>query len=194
MKKLLTTILLLLCVTVFAQQIKPIVLKPIGEAEYFKHLPPISIVSPPASPPNPGAAIHIKTKVKTYVFKSHNSAQLYIYVGDLNTMPVAVVRSMNEKQDRYYLINKNTGVIDTLFSLPIFYTDHKKFATIGGADLLGGGKQLIQIGQMVAGRFKVTTTLKPTIKLYMSYLFWANQNTFYLSDKNTAFYQVELKK
>lgn len=193
MKKVFFFVVFLGCFTVaFAQQAAPLVFKPIGIAEFSKHPPASYLTTPARSPMGDNGVITIKTKVKMFVFKPSSTTQLYLYIGDFINEPIAVVRCMEEKKDRYYLIDKNTGVIDTLFSLPIFF-DQKKFASIGGTDL-AGGKQLLQIGEFSGGHFKVTKTYKPTPAVYMSYLFWINGNTVFVSDHNTKYYKAVLSK
>ena len=170
----------------------------INKALFDKHLPPIDLIKKSKEIHKNGGIIRVKTAGKTVVLKDDGEFLEYTYVGNLAGGKVAVINILEPNDEYYYLINKTTGVIDTLLSKPIFFSDKKSFVCLEdvGTDI----RQRIQIGCLDSDGISITGYIKLSKQPYVSpsYIYWYNKHTLFIatnspSFKDTRFYKVLLR-
>jgi len=170
----------------------------INKALFERHLSPINLIKKSKEIHKNGGIIRIKTVGKTIALKNDGEFLEYTYVGNLAGGKVAVINILEPNDEYYYLINKTTGVIDTLLSKPIFFSDKKSFVCLEGIGT--DSKQRIQIGCLDSDRISITGYIKLSKQPYVSpsYIYWYNKHTLFIatnspSFKDTRFYKVLLR-
>lgn len=188
MKISVTIILLIFTTSVFAQKRKILKFTPISQVEFSKHLPVINIIAKPMKNIKTNGIIEIKTSKKTYLLKDDGEMLQYLYEGELKGYPITIIHEIEPNSEEYYFINRSTGSIDTLLSKPTFHPNKKKFICLEG---LGTDiQQQIQLSQIVDGKILTKMYIQSKPYIPMSYVYWYNENTIFISDNNKKFYKA----
>jgi hypothetical protein len=95
---------------------------------------------------------------------------------------------MEPNDEEYYLINRQTGTIDTLVGSPVFYPGSNMAVCLEGS---GTDKmQRIQIGEIKNGRFKTKFFFELKGEVHPGYIYWLDKHTLFLNDNNEKFYKL----
>jgi hypothetical protein len=192
MKKLFACLLIcFLASALFAQKkaITPVVA--ISKAEFNKHLPSINLVVKAAGRQHKiNGTIKIKTATKTILLKDDGELLQYRYEGALKGSQLIVIHELEPNTEEYYLINKQTGKIDTLLDKPDFFSNHKDFICLEGAGT--DVKQRIQLGKVQNGKVVNSRFVHLPAKVIPESIYWLNQHTLVVKATEDTYYLLKL--
>lgn len=189
MKNIIAFVLILCAGSVIAQKKDYKTLTAITKTTFDKHLPIIDLIIKPKTEHKIKGVIRIKTSKRTFVLKDDGEFRQYVYEGELSGSDIIVIHELEPNTEEYYLINKQTGKIDTLLERPVFFTDKKDFICLEGMGT--DVHQRIQVGRienggLVKNRFigNLPEGTNP------GFVYWFNRNTLYIDDNGKKFYKL----
>lgn len=160
----------------------------ITKVEFDAHLPIIDLITKPKAQYKVKGMIQLKTVNKTIVLKDDGEIKQYVYEGDLNAL--TVIHEFEPNSEEYYLIDKQTGKIDTLFERPNFYTNKKDFICLEGAGT--DVHQRIQIGRLDNGWLVKKKFINLPENVIPEDVYWFDKHTVYIVDNMRRFYKLVL--
>src|SRR5579872_5305917 len=102
----------------FAQSIVYKDVSEISKTEFQKRLQSPNLLYKLSGQKGLRGRILIKTLKKNIVLKDDGEMKEYIYSGDLKGTYLALIHELEPNTEVYYLINRQTGTIDTLIGNP----------------------------------------------------------------------------
>ncbi len=128
------------------------------------------------------------------IFKDDNSDQNFHdfdYLGTIKGTKLSLVKNTGYNSEEFYLINRSTGVIDTLIGQPVFATNMKYFACINnpGTD----EKQQIQVCELKNGSVKTRVYLKVKADTFLENISCINRNYILTKDNKGRYWKLKFK-
>lgn len=174
-------------------QKKTLSLIKITKAEFRKHQPANYQIEKPTRNLKVKGKIVIKTPVKTIVFRDDEADSTFVeynYEGTLKGMPLLVIHKIEYNTEEYYLINKQTSKIDTLFDKPIFFSNSKNFICLEGAAT--DTKQRIQIGSITNDALVKKRLINLPAALIPNSIYWSVDKAIVIEDSRSKFHKLIL--
>ena len=188
MRNIIVFFLIICSITTVAQKKNCSKVTAITKVEFDEHLPVVNLITKPKTQYKVKGVIQFKTANKTIILKDDGEMKQYVYEGDLDGL--TVIHELEPNTEEYYLIDKQTGKIDTLFERPIFYTNRKDFICLEGAGT--DVHQRIEIGCIENGRLAKNRYINLPESVIPEEVYWFDKHTLYIVDNMRRFYKLML--
>jgi hypothetical protein len=162
----------------------------IRSAEFNRHLPVVTLISKPFKSLKIRGIIRIKTSKKAFVFKDDGEMQQYKYEGELSNGQLVLIHELEPNTEEYYLINKQSGKIDTLFDKPIFFSNNNDFICLEGEGT--DVNQRIQIGSITNGGLVKKRLINLPADLLPDRIYWSADKAIVIENNRSKFYKLIL--
>jgi hypothetical protein len=128
------------------------------------------------------------------VFKDDSSDENFHefeYLGDIKTTKLSLVKRTDYNSEQFYLINRSTGIIDTLIGQPVFAHNMRDFVCINkpGTD----EKQQIQVVEIKNGSIKTRVFLKAKADTYLEDVSCIDRNSILTKDNKGRYWKLNFK-
>lgn len=191
MKKLFSGILLCCLVSgLYGQQKNISKVSVISETAFNKHLAGINLIESGSFKQKIKGVMEIETAKRTFVLKYDGKMLEYLCEGKLKGSRLIVVHKVEPNFEEYYLINAQTGKIDTLFDKPNFFINHKDFVCLQGAGT--DVKQQIQLGRIEKGKLVRSKFINLPNDVIPESVYWLNQFTLVIKNTASKYYKLAL--
>ena len=123
--------------------------------------------------------------------KSDEEFKEYGYLGDIKGTMLSLVKLTDYNSEAFFLINRRTGVIDTLIGQPFFAQNLKDFACINnpGTD----EKQRVQVCEIKNGSVETRVYLKGKPDTFLEDITCIRRNSLLAKDNNGEYWKLTFK-
>jgi len=162
--------------------------------EQFDKCNKVSYLVPNAQIKKHTGILRIPIAAKTAkIFKDDNSDKLpreFKYLGDVKGTKLSLVHQIDINSEVFYLIDRITGVVDTLIGEPVFAQNMKDFVCVynPGTD----EKQQIQVCELVNGSVKTRVYLNAIPGAVIEFVTCVNRNSFLAVD-NDRYWRIHYR-
>lgn len=122
---------------------------------------------------------------------SGKNFQTFEYAGDIKNTNLTLIKRTDYYGEVFYLINRSTGIVDTLIGKPVFGQNRKDFACINnpGPD----EKQQIQVCEIKNGSVKTRIFIRSKADTFFEDISCVLRNTILAKDKNGKYWKLNFK-
>ncbi|GAB2677867.1 hypothetical protein GCM10027036_34430 [Flavihumibacter cheonanensis] len=125
------------------------------------------------------------------VFKddySDDNFHEFEYIGDIKETNLSLVKHNGYNKSDYYIVNRSTGMIDTLIGIPVFAKNMRDFACINnpGTD----EKQHLQICELANGSVKIRAFINGMTDTFFEDIFFIDRNSIATKDHKGNYWRL----
>ena len=127
-------------------------------------------------------------------FEDNNSDEnfhLFEYLGDIKVTKLTLIKKTEYNSEQFYLINRSTGVIDTLIGQPVFAQNVRDFACINNSG--SDEKQQIQVGEIKNGLVKTRVYLKGKANTFLESISCIRRNSILTKDNTGKYWKLSFE-
>jgi len=192
--KLLTTLplALLIAAAAAAQQNIPCTYTSIKKAQYDSVVRIPFLVRNPQIQKQPGRLIIPLANKQFKVFDDINvdrEMAEYSYLGDVRNTHLALIRKAELHTETYFLVNQESGKVDTLIGGPTFAPNLRDFACINNPGTEEA--QRIQLCTIKEGQLSIVGYIPEKKKLFITAIGYAVNNALYARDDDGKYWKLD---
>ncbi|WP_315823415.1 hypothetical protein [Paraflavitalea speifideaquila] len=114
----------------------------------------------------------------------------FSYLGDIRNTKISLIRKIELHNERYYLVNQATGMVDSLLGVPVFAFNLQEFACINNPDTWED--QQIQVGLIKDNQVIVKGYIPPKPKTFFYSVAHAGKNALFAKDDDGKYWKLVL--